>query len=401
MRAGGGALTRSVSVDLFDTLTLDGARRTGDGYLVADVRVARTGIQLYRGAEVGRPDKDVVRVYRPEAEVFAEDALKSFAWRPVTMGHPKDAVSADNWRKLAVGQVGDEVRRDGDFIRVPLVLMDAATIREVEAGTKQLSMGYSAELDWVDGTTPSGEQYDAVQRSIRGNHLAIVTQARGGPALTIGDDEKQEKAMPKILVDGIEVEVGDASAAAIINRYVTQSSNAIDALKKKLEEEEAKSKKAAEAKDAEMAVLKADHQKAIEAKDAETVVLKKAIEDAKVTPAMLDALAKDRGDAVEKARKVLGDKLVVDGKSTAEVKRQAVDAYLGDHAKGFTDEQIAVAFTTMTAKDAAAAAGRPDPVRETARAGFVRTNDSETVKAAALAEHDSYLTDAWRGPKAA
>ena len=41
---------------------------TTEGYLKAQPRIARTGIQLYKGDECGRPDVDVVRVYRPEFE---------------------------------------------------------------------------------------------------------------------------------------------------------------------------------------------------------------------------------------------------------------------------------------------------------------------------------------------
>lgn len=65
-----------------DRVTIAGTRRRDDGYLVADARVARTGIQVYAGWEVGKPEKDTVRVYRPEGEVFARDAMASFAHRP-------------------------------------------------------------------------------------------------------------------------------------------------------------------------------------------------------------------------------------------------------------------------------------------------------------------------------
>ena len=54
-----------------DAVAVAGTRRRDDGYLVADARIARTGIQLYRGSEVGRPSMDVVRVDRPGAEVRA------------------------------------------------------------------------------------------------------------------------------------------------------------------------------------------------------------------------------------------------------------------------------------------------------------------------------------------
>src|SRR4051812_27104347 len=107
-------------MDLYDTFTLDGVRRTADGYLAAFAKVARTGIQEYRGSELGRPDLGVVRVYRPPEEVFSADALHSFAHRPVTLRHPSQPVSSKNWRKHAGGQTGDEVVRDGEYIRVPM-----------------------------------------------------------------------------------------------------------------------------------------------------------------------------------------------------------------------------------------------------------------------------------------
>jgi hypothetical protein len=95
-------------------------------------------------------------------------------------------VDASNWKKYSVGQTGDEVVRDGEFVRVPTVLMDNGAINDVRGGKKQLSLGYRAELDWQRGVT-NGQEYDAVQTNIRANHLAIVDGARGGPMPCIGD----------------------------------------------------------------------------------------------------------------------------------------------------------------------------------------------------------------------
>src|SRR5690606_18814074 len=132
-------------------------------------RVARTGIQLYTGAEIdpgnehGLRDRAAVRVYRPADEVFSREAITSYAHRPITNDHPSGAVDATNWRQLAVGMTGGEVVRDGEFVRVPLVLMDAAAIDAVKNGKNQLSMGYSVQLSFDSGTTPEGEQYDVKQ----------------------------------------------------------------------------------------------------------------------------------------------------------------------------------------------------------------------------------------------
>ena len=209
-------------MQLFDTMTLDGLRRTQDGYLVADARVARTGIQLYTGREVdpenkhGLRDKAVVRVCRPEEEVFAKDAMHSYAYRPVTDDHPSEQVTAENWKQHSVGQTGGEVARDGEFDRVPLVLMDKAIIAKVEGGKRELSMGYSTELKFQDGVTPSGEQYDAIQTRLKMNHLAVASAARGGSHLKIGDTSKEkDMTLKTVTVDGIPVEVTDQGATVI------------------------------------------------------------------------------------------------------------------------------------------------------------------------------------------
>src|SRR5690606_15489766 len=142
---------RAALMILHDTVTVAGKpRRTKDGYLVADARVARTGIQQYLGSELGKPELPIVRVYRPEESVFHADAMLSYAYRPMTNDHPAEPVTADNWRDVAVGQTGGEVARDGDFVRVPLVLMDATAIADYEAGKRELSMGYEAEIVFQD-----------------------------------------------------------------------------------------------------------------------------------------------------------------------------------------------------------------------------------------------------------
>lgn len=157
-----------------DDAVVAGTRRREDGYLVADARIARTGIQHYRGDEVGKPDMAMVRVYRPGTEVFADETLKSAAHRPVTNDHPIEMVTSENWKQHAVGQTGDEVAGEGIFIRVPLMVSDEASIQQIESGKRELSAGYTCDLDFTPGKTPAGDAYDAIQKNIRINHVAIV-----------------------------------------------------------------------------------------------------------------------------------------------------------------------------------------------------------------------------------
>lgn len=166
--------------------SMEGYRITAAGFLVGDVRFARTGIQVYGGLELDRRDMAVVSVYRSPAAVFDMATMRSFAMRPITMGHPPDGVSADTWKQHSIGYLNDEIARDGDYVRGTIVVQDGAAIEMIKNGTRELSAGYQCDVQWEAGNAPDGQAYQAVQRSIRGNHVAIVTRGRAGAACRIG-----------------------------------------------------------------------------------------------------------------------------------------------------------------------------------------------------------------------
>lgn len=410
-------------IEVRETLVLDseaGIRRTADGYLVASPRVARTGIQIYAGSEVGKPQMDRVRVWRPEDEVFNKDAMASLAYRPITNDHPKEAVNAGNWKKYAAGQVGGDIARDGDFIRVPLVVMDGGTIQDIADGKREISLGYGANLEWRSGVTPMGEAYDAVQTSIRINHLAIVDAARGGNKLALGDRADDNKpavrdepiipqtkdqqdmttdTLRKITVDGIALQVSEL-AADVFQRALDTATKAADAFGKKeamTAEELAAAKKKME-KDS------ADAIAALATKDAEIATLKKQLEDAAMTPAKLDSLVKDRGVVIAKAQAVLGDKLVVDGKDLADIRKQVVLAKMGDVAKAWDDNSVRVSFDTLTAgvEVKADGTGTANDAANRINNAFSGTNynlqGQGDKREKALDAYAKHLEDAWKTP---
>lgn len=311
-----------------DAAAVEHPRVTSDGYLVADARVVRTGIQIYTGAEVGKPELAMVRVYRPEAEVFSSDSLASFSHIPVTDDHPSVAVSAANWKDLAVGETSGEVLRDGHRLRIPLIVKDAAAVSKVQAGKRELSAGYTCDLAFESGTTPEGEAYDAIQRNIRANHLAIVQRGRAGTECRIGDDaggpwgiapitdnapkEGLMADLRKVMVDGLQVETTDAGAAAIDK--LQKDKQAIEA---KLSDAQVSSDKAIAAKDADLAK-----------KDAEIDSLKAKI----LSDADLDKRVQQRADLITTAKTIVGDSFEHAGKSDAEIRRAVVVAKLGDAA---------------------------------------------------------------------
>jgi len=337
------------TMQMSDDIEIDDAaavRVTDNGYLTAMPRVARTGIQLYRGSECGRDDVDTVRVYRPEDTVFDTAALKSFAHKPVTLGHPGVPVTSKNWAKFAKGNIGDEVLRDGGSVRVPMVLMDQATIEAFKEGKNQLSMGYGCDLEWRSGVTDSGEQYDAIQRNIRANHLALVTKARGGPELTIGDTEGDTAMELKtVLVDSISVQMSD-TAAQVVQRTIKSLQDALENFKKK-----------GEKKEEECDALTDEIKKkdvAIAAKDASIKDLEQKVKDAEITPAKMEAAVKDHVAVAGKAKHIMGDKFVTDGKQVADIRREVVLAKLGDTAKDYNAEYMKIAFDSIVATGAGA-----------------------------------------------
>lgn len=341
---------------LQDSVTASNVRRTADGYLVAEARVARTGIQDYLGTEIdpdnehGLRDKPIVKVYRPESSVFHKDAMQSYAYRPMTNGHPGgDGVNAKNWKDHAIGQTGGEVVRDGEFVKVPLVLMDAKAIEDYEAGKRELSMGYGAEVVFQDGKTPEGEHFDVYLGPMKMNHLSLEHRARGGEKLRIGDNDPtppkgghhMADSLRTVIVDGLSVQTTD------------QGAQAIDKLTKQLADAGVNIKTLTDAHAAAMAAKDADLAK----KDAEIDGLK----DKQLSDADIDKRVQARADLITKAKSIADADYT--GKGDAEIRKAVVIAKLGDAAiAGKTEAYIDARFDLLLEDAAKNPSG--DPFRQ-------------------------------------
>lgn len=353
-----------------DAAQISGTRRTADGYLVAEVRCARSGCQQYRASEIGLIGDEILTVYRPAEAVFSKDSMATYAGKPVTVGHPSAPVSPETWRQHAVGDIGSEIARDGEFIRVPIKIMDAAAIQTIEAGTREISMGYTSMIEHRDGIAPDGTAYQAVQTGpIRINHLALVTQARGGERLRIGDGAEKWGAAPindtstkgsdmtdilqTVVVDGLSVKTTDAGAQAIakITKQLGDAQTAHDA--------------AITAKDADIAKLTT----AVETKDGEIAALTKKLTDA-TSPSALADMVKARGQTVDAGRKAGLSDEEMDTLDDAGIRRVVVVKGLGDSAKAMSDAAIEGAF-------AALAGAAPKSVGDAALSGGIKTQDAD------------------------
>jgi hypothetical protein len=220
-------------------ITLTPSMVMENGWLRANATIARIGIQKYQKA-----DGTTYSELRLPEEVFNKESMDSFSMVPVTDNHPNEPLNAQNTKLYQVGQIGENVERDGDLLRAKILLTNSEVIKKVMSGEKvQLSNGYMADVEPTPGVY-KGEHYDSIQRNIRGNHVALVHQARGGPELRVRLDSLLAQipnavvessystldispgvtALKTFNIDGVDFEMSDSAIQALEKFTVTQKS---------------------------------------------------------------------------------------------------------------------------------------------------------------------------------
>ena len=190
-----------MTVQRFDRFEIK-ATKTPEGFIQDSPVIGRVGILEYR-----QPDGSIRKELRPPEEAFHADSLATLKGKPVTVGHP-GLVRADNVKAVQpIGTVLTDGRQDGEFIRADVVIYN------LDTNGRELSCGYSLDIEEAPGEW-NGQRYDAIQRNIRYNHVAVVPKGRAGPVARLNMDGSQEyeyeeelKKMPKIRLDsGLEYE---------------------------------------------------------------------------------------------------------------------------------------------------------------------------------------------------
>ena len=287
--------------------------RTPAGFLRADGYLTRAGIFQYR-----QPDGTTRHELRPAEEVFHADSVKSFAMAPVTDDHPPTNLTADNAREYMRGSVSENLKQDGMMLRGGMMVTDADLIAKMERGdSAQVSCGYTCDVEMTPGVW-QGQKYDAVQRNIRGNHVAIVPRGRAGDGVRVRMDardaamvfdpggataptQEQPRTMKTFRHDGVSYE-GSEQVAELVEKLQKEradSLGAVDAVKKEAATAFAKLEAKHDAAVAELATVKADAAKA---------------------PERIRAEIQARMGLEQGARQVLGKAAKFDGLSDREVR---------------------------------------------------------------------------------
>ncbi len=219
-------------------------KKTSQGFLQVSANLSRTGVFTYH-----LPDGSVRRELRLPEEVFNTKALDTAKASPVTLDHPREAgknvlVKPKNAKKFSVGVLASDIRTDERIMGGDLIVMDEEAISEVETGNRtQISMGYTCDLEIKSGTW-KGEKYDAIQRNIIYNHIALVKKGRAGDEVCIRMDSKdaqteypenEEKKMELVTIklDGVDVEISKQAATAFeaVKAELEKTKGQLDAIK--------------------------------------------------------------------------------------------------------------------------------------------------------------------------
>lgn len=157
--------------------------------------ISKIGVFPYSGAQISpdlEPDK-IYQVYRPEEELSDPETIQSFKLLPWTdehamLGSEEEGLTPAE-RKGIQGVIGEDVFYKDGYLKANLKIFSNKLADLIDSGKKELSIGYRCLYDIVSGVY-NGVRYDAIQRQIRGNHVALVEEGRSGHDVAVLDHFK-------------------------------------------------------------------------------------------------------------------------------------------------------------------------------------------------------------------
>lgn len=299
--------------------------RTPQGFLICkDARLAKPLVKEYYAGELGIVDgfepTDIINIYTSPDVLFSAPVIDGYNGSDTVMMHPKgNQLTSENYKEHVIG-TAKNVRAENGYLVADLTIKDKWAIEAIEFDDiKQISLGYAAELDMTAGTTETGQEYHGQWVGMVADHVAVVREGRCGDDCKIGDRQtviKSEVKSMKVKIGNLEFDVGDNSTLAQAINAQSQELEAIKGGELKVGDQ-AFSLSELTATQATIDKLVNDNKALAEAKT--------GLEANQVTPEQVEALVADRVATIDNAKK-LNDKIVTDGKSSEQIRREVVTA---------------------------------------------------------------------------
>lgn len=173
------------------------ARETDlNGYiLIRNNPITKTGVFPYLARDIFKElppnvsSDQIIYVYRPAEELAKQETINSFKLVPLINDHEMLGVG-DGFtppeQKGVHGFTGEDVYFDGKYLLSSLRILSSSLNSAIDSGKVELSAGYRAKYEFSSGVY-EGQNYQAIQRDIYANHIALVDEGRSGPDVAVLD----------------------------------------------------------------------------------------------------------------------------------------------------------------------------------------------------------------------
>jgi hypothetical protein len=161
--------------------------------------ISRAGVFPYLKSSIKFPGwendpQGIVHVFRPPEELADPAVAESFKLAPwidnhTMLGNPEAEPGLTAPEEKGVqGTLGEQVQYDPSdrTLYANLKVWSKSLADKINAGKKELSLGFRCVYEFAAGVF-EGQPFQAIQRTIRGNHIASVEHGRMGPGVAVLD----------------------------------------------------------------------------------------------------------------------------------------------------------------------------------------------------------------------
>lgn len=304
-------------------------------------------------------------------EILSDSTVSSANSKPVTDGH-HGLVTKDNSHDLMKGFTASNGHVEGNMLYNDITITDPNLISQIKNGSKrELSIGFETQMDPTSGTY-NGAKYDAVQRNIRINHVAVVPKGRAGHEVRlIGDSAEAVEQVEPSEEKGNQMETRVVRADG---QNITVAADDVDKITKLDAENSAKAKQIADLDaqikklQAEKAQLQGNADEANKKADSAQAKADSLETDNKKLKDQIDHLKGDAFDErlnlIDKVKSFVGDSdYDYHGKTDRDLKIDAVKAIKGDSIdfEDKSDAYVQAAFDMLEKPKQVSGYAGPDP----------------------------------------